>query len=123
MTRYAHRVGSTLILVLAFVLPQHLAGQNIPSPEQYFGHEMGADRQLARWDRLVEYYELIGEQSDRVEVRNVGESTLGNPFLVIFVSSPENLANLESIQAMNRTLQDPRGASAVLAWQTKRRQP
>ncbi len=113
MTRHEHRVVSTLLLLLSVALPLHMAGQDVPSPEEYFGHEMGADRQLARWDRLVEYYELIGERSERVEVRNVGESTLGKPFLVIFVSSPENLANLDAIQAMNRTLQDPRGASAA----------
>jgi hypothetical protein len=83
----------------------------IPTPEAFFGHPMGADRQLVRWDRLVEYYEMIGAASDRIDVRNVGPSTLGHPFLVVFVSSPENLANLERIQAFNRTLQDPRGVS------------
>jgi len=111
MTRHARWIGTTLLLLLASVLPLSLTAQEIPSPEEYFGHKMGADRQLARWDRLVEYYDLIGERSDRVDVRHVGESTLGNPFLVIFVSSPENLANLDAIQDMNRKLQDPRNAS------------
>ncbi len=87
------------------------AEATIPSPETFFGHPMGANRQLVRWDRLVEYYEMIGAASDRIEVRNVGPSTLGHPFLVVFVSSPENLANLERLQAFNRTLQDPRGVS------------
>jgi hypothetical protein len=87
-----------------------LDAQEIPSPSEFFGFEMGADRQLARWDRLVEYYELIGQASDRVDVRQVGLSTLGEPFLVIFVTSPENHANLAAIKAMNTTLQDPRGA-------------
>ena len=111
MTRHARRIGTTLLLILASALPLSLTAQDIPSPKEYFGHQMGADRQLARWDRLVEYYDLIGERSDRVDVRHVGESTLGNPFLVIFVSSPANLANLDAIQDMNRTLQDPREAS------------
>ena len=56
----------------------------IPTPEAFFGHPMGADRELVRWDRLVEYYEMIGAASDRIEVRNVGPSTLGHPFLVVF---------------------------------------
>ena len=72
---------------------------------------MGADRKLAKWDRLVEYYELIGQQSDRVQVENVGTSTLGRPFLVLYVSSPENLARLDDYQRMNAILQDPRGHS------------
>ncbi len=85
--------------------------QSIPSPEEFFGHRMGADRKLARWGRLVEYYDLIGQQSDRVQVVHMGPSTLGAPFLALFVSSPENLANLNELQRMNGVLQDPRGRS------------
>ena len=103
----------TLPLMVAAVLPAQSTTQEIPSPQDFFGYEMGADRKLARWGRLVDYYELIGRASDRIDVRTVGDSTLGNPFLVIFVSSPENLANLDRIQAMNATLQDPRGASSA----------
>jgi hypothetical protein len=83
----------------------------IPSPAEYFGHEMGADRELARWDELLAYYEMIGERSPRVQVRHMGLSTRGRPFIVMFVSSPENLANLEAIREMNAILHDPRGHS------------
>lgn len=110
MKHFAMRAPWGPLFMLAAALPQASA-QEIPSPLQFFGHEMGADRKLARWDKLVEYYELIGAASDRVDVRNVGESTLGNPFLIIFVSSPENLANLDRIKEMNAILQDPRGAT------------
>ncbi|MBO21269.1 MAG: peptidase M14 family protein [Rhodospirillaceae bacterium] len=103
---------ATLVLFAApaTVRAQEMASAGaIPSPEEFFGHEMGADRQLARWDRLVEYYELLSEASDRILVEEVGQSTLGNPFLVIYVSSPENLANREEIRRMNDILSDPRG--------------
>jgi hypothetical protein len=83
--------------------------QEIPSPEDYFGFQMGADRKLARWDKMVEYYHLIGEKSPRVHVLDMGPSTLGNPFLVLFISSPENLARLEELRQFNATLSDPRG--------------
>ncbi|MBT8489122.1 MAG: peptidase M14 family protein, partial [Gemmatimonadetes bacterium] len=107
----SHRLPAVLtaICVLTLALAAPVSSQSIPSPEEFFGHVMGADRQLARWDRLVEYYELIGESSDRVVVETVGMSTLGNPFLVIYVSSPENLARLEEIREMNAILSDPRG--------------
>ena len=81
----------------------------IPTPEDFFGHQMGADRKLARWDKLVEYYELIDAASDRVRVVHMGPSTLGEPFLSIFISSPENLARLDDYKRMNAVLQDPRG--------------
>jgi hypothetical protein len=107
-----HRIVPRLALALAIAIPTALAAQSdIPSPEEYFGHPMGADRQLVRWDRLVEYYDMLGERSDRLIVDHVGPSTLGNPFLVIYASSPDNLANLEQIQRRNAVLSDPRGHS------------
>ena len=100
-----------LLLALATEAPAQEAAQtaDIPSPEEFFGHQMGADRKLAHWDKLVEYYELIGEQSDRVQVVHMGPSTLGEPFLSLFISAPENLARLDDYKRMNAVLQDPRG--------------
>ena len=109
-----HRLPTRLALVLlvtTVVLPGAVFGQQIPSPEQFFGFQMGADRKLARWDRLVEYYNTLGAASPRMEVVNMGPSTLGNPFLVLYISSPENLARLDEYKRMNATLTDPRGAS------------
>ena len=100
-----------LLLALATEAPAQEAAQTaqIPSPEEFFGHQMGADRKLAHWDKLVEYYELIGEQSDRVRVVHMGPSTLGAPFLSLYISAPENLARLDDYKRMNAVLQDPRG--------------
>jgi hypothetical protein len=102
-------VALTVLLVAPSLAPVGLGAQAIPSPEQFFGHQMGADRQLARWDRLVAYYDTLGALSDRLIVEHVGPSTLGNPFLVIYASSPENLANLDELKRRNAILQDPRG--------------
>lgn len=101
------------LLPLAFLLlpASPVLGQQIPSPTEFFGHEMGADRQLAHWDQLVEYYELLDAASDRLTAVNVGESTMGNPFLVLFVTSPDNHARLDELKSLNATLTDPRSAS------------
>ncbi|UCC26152.1 MAG: hypothetical protein JSU98_03415 [Gemmatimonadales bacterium] len=120
-TRSIHRVLRssaspslwTAFLIAGLLAPGFSAAQEIPSPVEFFGHEMGADRKLVLWERLVEYYRMIGERSDRVEVREMGESTLGRPFLVVFVTSPENHRDLQAIRETNATLQDPRGASEV----------
>ena len=71
----AHRsIVRSLFAVLAATLlcPATGEAQEIPSPEEFFGHQMGADRQLARWDRLVEYYDTLGVLSDRLIVEHVG---------------------------------------------------
>ncbi len=106
-------LAPVLCMVIAFtlILPMGAAGQQIPSPEDFFGHEMGADRKLARWDKLVEYYDLLGERSDRMLVVHMGPSTLGNPFLALFISTPETIARLDDYKQLNAVLSDPRGRS------------
>jgi Zinc carboxypeptidase len=86
------------------------AGQQpITTPEKFFGHQLGADRVLARWDRMVEYYKQLEKESDRLKVIDMGPSTMGNPFLLVIVSSASNLAKLEQLRQINARLSDPRG--------------
>ena len=70
-------------------------GQSISTPEKFFGHKMGAEKKLARWDRIIEYMKLVGKESDRVAVHDVGKSTNGHSFLLMIISSPDNLRNIE----------------------------
>jgi hypothetical protein len=100
-----------LVLLLATAAPAAAQQTAIPTPEEHFGFQMGAVGQLADWDQLASYYRRVAELSPRVLVREMGPSTLGNPFLVLFVSSPENLARLDEIRTLNAMLTDPRGAS------------
>jgi hypothetical protein len=81
----------------------------LTSPEQFFGFQLGADRQIARWDKIVEYYQLLERQSPRLEVVNLGPSTQGNPFLLVFISAPANLQRLEELRQVNAKISDPRG--------------
>jgi hypothetical protein len=80
----------------------------IKDPEDFFGFQLGSDRKIARWDKIVEYFNHLEEASDKIKVMDMGPSTMGNPFLQVIISSPENLQNLEAIQEMNRRLADPR---------------
>ena len=97
----------TLTLTLVPAVGPILA-QTVPTPEQFFGFRMGADRTMARWDRMVEYYRAL-EASGKMKVVDMGPSTMGNPFLVLYVSAPANLARLEELRQVNARLSDPRG--------------
>lgn len=85
--------------------------QKITPPEEFFGYQLGSDRKLARWDKIVEYYWLLDKESEKIKVTDMGPSTEGNPFLLAFISSPKNLENLEHIREVNAKLNDPRGLS------------
>jgi hypothetical protein len=99
------------LLALVFSGIALAQSQPITSPETFFGFRMGADRKLARWDKLVEYYKLLERQSPRIKVVELGLTTMGNPFLALFISSPANLAQLEQLRQINARLDDPRGIS------------
>ena len=73
---------------------------NIQSPEEFFGHKMGADKKLARWDKIVEYFWVL-DKSPSVKVVELGLSTEGNSFLLAIISSPENIKNIDKIKEMS----------------------
>ena len=83
--------------------------KTITSPESFFGFTLGADRQMARWNQIADYFELLDKESDRIQTINRGPSTEGNPFLEVIITSPENFARLEEIRKTSMTLADPRG--------------
>ena len=53
---------------------------HITSPEAFFGFPLGADRKIARWDKIVEYYKLLDSESDRIQVTDMGLLPRGIPF-------------------------------------------
>ena len=71
-----------------------LPAAEITPPDEFFGFQLGADRKIARWDAIVEYYELLAQASDKVVVTDMGPTTNGHPFLLVVVSSAENLTRL-----------------------------
>ncbi|NJD17906.1 MAG: hypothetical protein FIA95_01270, partial [Gemmatimonadetes bacterium] len=88
-----------------------MAAQNVPTPLQHFGFEIGQDRKLADWSQLTSYYEKLAQTSQRVRVDTLGLSTMGRPFVMLTISSPENLARLAEFKAIQEKLADPRKIS------------
>ena len=62
---------------------------NIVKPEEFFGHRLGADRKLAHWNKIVEYFWELNK-SPMVHVEELGKSTEGNPFLLAIITSEKN---------------------------------
>ena len=83
----------------ASVFPAAAAQPEIPAPADVLGFEPGDDYELAMWDQLHDYYSQLAAASDRMELRQIGESVLGKPLIVLFVSSPGNLARLDEHRA------------------------
>ena len=80
----------------------------IPTPRSVLGFEPGEDGRLAEWPTLVKYYQALARASDRVTYREIGKTTLGQPFVVLMISSARNLQQLAGYRAINAKVADPR---------------
>jgi hypothetical protein len=80
----------------------------LKSPEAYFGHVMGADRRLVRWADMLAYFQQLAAASDRLCYEQIGLATEGQPFVLLTISAPENLARLERYREVQARLADPR---------------
>src|SRR5690349_24453088 len=94
-------------LLLSFTLALSAAVQ---TPEEFFGFRMGTDKKLARWDKIVDYMQHVANNSDRVRFHDLGKTNNGNPFLLMEISSAENLRNLDRIKGLERKLYFQGGA-------------
>ena len=81
-------------LIAALFLIAFAATAAVQTPEQYFGFRIGSDKKLVRWDKIVEYMQAVANGTDRVKFRNLGPTTNGNPFILLEISSAENLTGL-----------------------------
>jgi len=93
----------------ALLLPSANA-QSITTPEKFFGFQMGADGKMARWDKITEYFHVLEKESGgKMKVNDMGPTTMGNPFLMVVITSPANQAKLEHYRQLNLQISDPRG--------------
>lgn len=99
-------IFSTWLFILALTLAAQ--AQIVTTPREVLGFEPGDDRKLADWAQIVSYFKKLDASSGRVEVRELGQSTLKRPYIVAFISSEENLGNLAKIRENQRKLADPR---------------
>ncbi len=103
-----------MLIYFTFISSWSLAVQpasKIPTPSEFLGFEVGADRKLADYKQIVSYFKALSAVSKRIEIQNLGASTLGNELIQAVISSEENLRNKSKYQDIARKLADPRGIS------------
>ena len=108
-----HTLLALAALIALAAAPRAAPGQPaaIPTPSEYFGFEIGADGELARYPDVLDYLQLLAERSHRVAYEPRGTTTDGNPYVLVKLSAKENLDRLDRLVAINHRLADPRGLS------------
>ena len=102
---------ATAFLIALLLIGSVPAAAQVQAPEAFFGFTIGADGELARYPRVLEYFQHLAKQTDRVRYEEIGKTTMGNSFALVTISSPANLKRFDRLVAINRRLADPRGVS------------
>ena len=76
----------------------------VPAPAEVIGFDPGEDHKLADYTQLLAYYEALAASSDRVEMVEIGRTTRGLPMVLLYISTPENLAQLDRWKEISQRL-------------------
>ncbi|HZI63326.1 MAG TPA: M14 family zinc carboxypeptidase, partial [Thermoanaerobaculia bacterium] len=101
-----NRPATALVLSLLAGSP---AAAAIPTPSEFLGMTVGADRTLADYRQIASYFRMLDEASPRVALAELGKTTLGEDMIMAIISSEENVENLARIKEVSRRIADPRG--------------
>ena len=95
-------LGTTIVLSLFTIIQAQI------SPEQFLGFPIGSDQKLVSWQQVTSYFHQLEQHSNRVVVENLGETTQAKDFILVMISSPENLIHLDRYKKIQQILADPR---------------
>jgi hypothetical protein len=106
---YFHALQKTLMilnlrtLLFSFLFVSGALAQTVPSPDEYLGYPLGTRFTLHY--KIVQYVEALAKsRPDMMKIEYYGKTYEGRPLLVTYISSPENMAKLETIRLNNLRL-------------------
>ena len=72
--------------------------QELKSPSEFLGYELGS--QFTRHHQVVDYYQYLADVvPDQMQLTEYGKTNEQRPLLLAYLSSKENMRNLEAIRA------------------------
>jgi zinc carboxypeptidase len=81
----------------------------IPSPKDVLGYHIGAPRTLTYYADILKYYRALSAATPRVKIETIGKSDENRELVVVWVSSDDNIKNLQQNRDNLAKLADPRG--------------
>ena len=101
------KILKTVSLFCLFVLLVGLASAQISSPEEFLGFKVGADKKVADMHQIIDYFQALDKASERIILKEIGKTEMGNPFLVAIITSRANQKKLGRYQKIQQMLADP----------------
>ena len=91
-----------LLLSVIFILGISISSysQSIPSPDKFLGYDIGT--QFSRHSQVVDYFEAVAKAlPNQVKMEKYGQTYERRPLYVTYISSEENIKNLNAIRENN----------------------
>ena len=94
------------VALTALILAASLGAraQTTISPPEVGGHTVGEDYFLANYTQLLDYWNKLAKESDRIKLVDIGKTAEGRPITMAIISSPENLKNLARYKEISQRL-------------------
>lgn len=87
---------ANLLFLLLFNLTSFFAvSQQIPTPKEHFGFNIGDNYMLANYSQTEAYFKKLDAASDRAKLMSIGKTEEGREQFMMIVTSPENHKNIE----------------------------
>ncbi|RZK52793.1 MAG: peptidase, partial [Pedobacter sp.] len=99
----------SLLLVAMLFCVQSAIAQNVPTPKDHFGFNIGDDYQLANYTQTEAYFKKLAETSKRVKLVDIGKTEEGRSQYMLIITSPENQKNLARYQEISQKLAHAEG--------------
>ena len=91
---------------LQYYLPEEYTyDENVSKPGEYFGFEVG-EWHLSH-ELISSYMKNLATNSERMQIVQYGKSHEQRPLQLLYISSPENIKNLNNIQKEHKKLSEP----------------
>lgn len=106
----------SFVLALCLIFSTFVFSQNLRSPSKFLGYDLGT--QFSRHHEVVDYFEHVAAaENSRVKLIEYGQTNERKPLLLAFVSTAENLANLERIREEHlKALQGGGSSQISIVW-------
>ncbi len=89
----------SIITFILLLISNLSVAQSLQSSTDFLGYELGS--RFTFHHQVVDYFKYVADNSDKVNFQEYGKTVEGRPLIVAYISSPENIQNIENIQKAN----------------------
>ncbi|MDG1954655.1 MAG: M14 family metallopeptidase [Polaribacter sp.] len=91
----------SLLFLFISIISFQLTAQKLQTPDEFLGYKLGS--RFTRHHKVVDYFKYISENTDKVKFQPYGKTNELRTLAVAFVSSANNIKNLETIRKQHLT--------------------